>query len=140
MAPSRAIAPPLSDVLYTMAEEGADEETSDLSEDMWAGLMRDGADVARRVEEEMEAGDVAAVREEVDADDLAAIRDAAGIIVTRDHRQGRVNAESYPDENELLAAWNALVTELEPSALEVEDAEMDDSTEGPSSGPKAAES
>jgi hypothetical protein len=138
MAPSRAIAPPLSDVLYTMAEEGADEETSDLSEDMWAGLMRDGSDVARRVEEEIEAGDAPVAREEVDPDDLAAIRDAAGVIVTRDHRRGRVAAETYPDENELLAAWNGLVTELEPSAVDVEDAEMDDSTEGPSSGPKAA--
>lgn len=139
MAPSRAIAPPLSDVLYTMAEEGADEETSDLSEDMWAGLMRDGTDVARRVEEEMETGDAAVAREDVDPDDLAAIRDAAGVIVTRDHRRGRVNVETYPDENELLAAWNALVVELEPAALEVEEAEMDDSTEGPSSGPKAAD-
>ncbi|HLW49245.1 MAG TPA: hypothetical protein VKW09_15975 [bacterium] len=140
MAPSRAIAPPLTDVLYIMAEEGADEETSDLSEDMWAGLMRDGADVARRVEEEIEAGDAPVGREDVDPEDLTAIRDAAGVIVTRDHRHGRVSAETFPDENELLAAWNALVVELEPSALDVEEAEMDDSTEGPSSGPKATDS
>jgi hypothetical protein len=139
VASSRAIAPPLTGVLYTMAEEGADEETSDLSEDMWAGLMRDGADVARRVEEEIEAGDAPVAREDVDPDDLAAIRDAAGVIVTRDHRRGRVRAETYPDDNELLAAWKALVTELEPSALDVEEAEMGDSTEGPSSGRKAAE-
>jgi len=71
---------------------------------------------------------------------MAAIRDAAGIIITRDHRHGRVNAETYPDENELLAAWNAIMAELEPSALEVEETEMDDSTEGPSSGPKTAAS
>ncbi len=139
MAPTRAIAPPLSDVLYTMAEERADEETSDLSEDIWAGLMRDGADVARRVEEEMDAGDVSVSRDEVDPDDLTAIRDAAGVIITRDHRHGRVTAETFPDESELLAAWNAIVVELEPSALEVDEAEMDDSTEGPSSGPKAGE-
>ena len=140
MGLTRAIAPPLRDVLYTMAEEGADEETSDLSEDIWAGLMRDGADVARRVEEEMDAGDVDVTKDEVDPDDLAAIRDAAGVIITRDHRRGRVTAETYPDENELLAAWNAIMVELEPSAVEVEETEMDDSTEGPSSGPKAAES
>jgi hypothetical protein len=139
MAPSRAIAPPLSDVLYLMAEEGADEETSDLSEDMWAGLMRDGADVVRRLEEGMEAGDAPVAREDLDPDDLAAIRDAAGLIVTRDHRRGRVAAETYPDETELLAAWNALIVELEPTSLEVENAEMDDSTEGPSSGPKPPE-
>jgi hypothetical protein len=139
MAPTRAIAPPLSDVLYTMAEEGADEETSDLTEEVWAGLMRDGADVARRVEEEMDAGDVAVSRDEVDPEDIAAIRDAAGVIITRDHRRGRVTVETYPDENELLAAWSAIMAELEPSGVDVEEAEMDDSTEGPSSGPKAAE-
>src|SRR5579864_604824 len=139
MAPSGAIAPPLSDVLYTMAEEGADKETSDLTEDRWAGLMRDGADVARRVEEEVDANNAAVSRDEIDPDDLVAIRDAAGVIITRDHRHGRVSAETYPDENELLAAWNAIVAELEPSALDVEEAEMDDSTEGPSSGRNAAE-
>jgi len=138
MAPSRTIAPPLTDVLYTMAEEGADEETSDLTEDMWAGLMRDGADVARRVEEEVDADTAAVSRDEIDPDDLVAIRGTAGVIITRDHRDGRVNAETYPDENELLAAWNTIVAELEPGALEVEETEMDDSTEGPSSGPKAA--
>jgi hypothetical protein len=139
MAPSRAIAPPLTDVLYTMAEEGADQETSDLTDDMWAGLIRDGADVARRVEEEVDADNATVSRDEIDPDDLVAIRDAAGVIVTRDHRHGRVNAETYPDENELLAAWSAIVAELEPSALDVEETEMDDTTEGPSSGPKAAE-
>jgi hypothetical protein len=139
MAPSRTIAPPLRDVLYTMAEEGADEETTDLSEDVWAGLMRDGADVARRIEEGLETDEALIEPDEVDPDDLAALREAAGVIVTRDHRRGRVTAAAFPDENELLAAWNALVAELEPSALAVEPSEMDDSTEGPSSGPKAGE-
>ena len=69
---------------------------------------------------------------------VVAIRDAAGLIITRDHRHGRVNAETYPDENDLLAAWEAIVTELEPGALDVEETEVDDSTEGPSSGSKAA--
>lgn len=139
MASSRAIAPPLTDVLYTMAEEGADEETSDLTEDMWAGLMRDGADVARRVEEEIDAGDATVSRDEVDPDDLDAIRSAAGLIIRRDHRRGRVSAETYPAENDLLVAWNAVMTELEPSSVEVEETEMDDSTEGPSSGPQSSE-
>ena len=40
--------------------------------------------------------------------------------------------------NDLLAAWEAIVAELEPGALDVEETELDDSTEGPSSGPKAA--
>jgi hypothetical protein len=137
MASSRTIAPLLTGVLYTMAEEGADEETADLTADVWAGLMRDGADVARRVEEEIESGTAPVARKEVDPDDLAALRDAAGVIVTRDHRRGHIRAETYPDENELLAAWNAVVAEFEPSGVEVEEG-MDDSTAGSSSGPHAA--
>lgn len=83
MASSRAIAPPLADVLYTLAEERADEETTDLTEEMRAGLMRDGADVARRVEEEIETRGASAAHDDVDAEDLNAIRGAAGVIVTR---------------------------------------------------------
>src|SRR5579863_1863601 len=114
MAASRTIAPPLTGVLYTMAEEGADEETTDLSDDMWAGLLRDGADVARRIEEGLAADAAPIGRGDVDPDDLAALRESAGVIVTRDHRRGRVSAAAYPDENELLAAWTAIVMELEP--------------------------
>lgn len=139
MASSRAIAPALTDVLCTLAEEGADEETTDLTEDMWAGLLRDGADVARRVEEEIDTGGARAAHDEVDAEDLNAIRGAAGIIVTRDHRHGRVRAEPYPDENELLVAWNAVVTELDSGSLEADETDADGSTEGPSSGPESAD-
>lgn len=136
MASSRAIAPPLTDVLYTLAEESADEETIDLTEEMWAGLMRDGADVACRAEEEIETRGASAAHDEVDADDLNAIRGAAGVIVTRDHRRSRVRAETYRNENELLVTWNAIVTELDPGSHEVDGTEMD---EGPSSGPESAE-
>ncbi|HET7265136.1 MAG TPA: hypothetical protein VFL28_10740 [bacterium] len=134
MASNRAIAAPLTDVLYMMAEEGADEETSDLTEDTWAGLMRDGADVARRVEEEIDTGGVTVPRENVDPDDLNAIRAAAGVIVTRDHRRGRVNAETYPNESELLVAWTAIVTELAPGSPEAEETEIDGSAGRSSSG------
>ncbi|HKX16696.1 MAG TPA: hypothetical protein VJT33_01620 [bacterium] len=139
MSSSRAIAPPLTDVLYTLAEEGADEETTDLTEDMWAGLMRHGADVARRVEEEIDTGGAGPGHDEVDAEDLSALRNAAGVIVTRDHRHGRVRAATYPDENELLVAWNAIVTELDPGSLEADGTETDGSTEGPSRGPESTE-
>jgi len=137
MAPARTIAPPLADVLYAMAEDGADEEQADLSEDVWAGLMRHGADVARRIEEGMGAAAAPVARDQVDPDDLAALRDAAGVIVTRDHRRGRVSAAAYPDEIELLAAWNAIVAEVEPGAVDVETSETDDGPEGPSPDPKA---
>lgn len=139
MASSRAIAPPLTDVLYTLAEEAADEEITDLTEDMWAGLMRDGADVARRVEEEIDTGGASAAQHEVDAEDLNAIRGAAGVIVTRDHRHGRVRAETYPDENELLVAWNAIVTELDAGSLEADETDTDGSGEGSTSGPESAD-
>lgn len=75
-------------------------------------------------------------RDDVDPDDLAAIRDAAGVIVTRDHRLGRVTAETYPDEDELLVAWNTILAESEPGAIDADEEEPDDSAEGPSSGSK----
>src|SRR2546425_3081929 len=54
MDTSHELAPPLTDLLYAMAEEGADAETTNLQEDVWAGLLRDGADVARRLTEQID--------------------------------------------------------------------------------------
>src|SRR5579864_5283376 len=54
--------------------------------DMWAGLLRDGAEIARRLGEQIEANDAVA-RDEIDAEDWAALGTAFGIIVRRDHRR-----------------------------------------------------
>jgi len=123
----------IRDSLYTMAEEGADDETTNLQEDVWAGLLRDGADVARRLREQIDVNRAVA-RDEIDAEDWTALGDAFGIIVRRDNRRNKVTARAFADEEDLLAEWEATKAELvTPTAVEA--SEMGDSTEGPSSGP-----
>lgn len=133
MDTSRELAPPLTDLLYTMAEEGADDETTSLQEDVWAGLLRDGADVKLRLTEQI-GGTRTVKRGEIDAEDWAALGDAFGIIVRRDNRSNRITARAFADEEDLLAEWEATKAELVSTAA-VEAPEMGDSTEGPSSGP-----
>ena len=133
MDTSHELTPPLTDLLYAMAEEGADAETTNFQEDVWAGLLRDGADVARRLTEQIDVNRAVA-RDEIDAEDWAALGDAFGIIVRRDNRRNRVTARAFADEEELLAEWEATKAEL-VTAVAVEAPEMGDSTEGPSSGP-----
>jgi hypothetical protein len=133
MDTSRELAPPLTDLLYALAEEDADDETTNLRRDIWAGLLRDGTDVARRVTEQIEVTPAVA-RNEIDPEDWAALGDAFGIIVRRDDHRNMVTARAFADEEDLLAEWEATRAELE-TALAVEAPEMGDSTEGPSSGP-----
>jgi len=133
MDTSRELAPPLTDLLYAMAEQDADDETTNLQEDVWAGLLRDGADVARRLTEQIE-GTRTVARNEIDPEDWAALGDAFGIIVRRDNRRNRVTAHAFADEEDLLAEWEATKAELVTTVV-VEAPEMGDSTEGPSSGP-----
>jgi len=130
---SRELASPLPDLLFTIAEEDADDETTNREEDVWAGLLRDGADVARRLTERI-AVDRTVARGEIDAEDWAALGDAFGIIVRRDTRRHTVTARAFADEADLLAEWEATKAELVTTTA-VEAFEMGDSTEGPSSGP-----
>ncbi len=135
MDTSRELAPPLTNLLYTMAEEGADDWATGSGGDLWAGLLRDGAEIARRLREQIEA-DAAVTWDTTDAEDWAALRTAFAVIVRRDHRRNTVSARAFSDEAELLDEWEATKADLEPSGGAVEAAEMGDSTEGPSSGPK----
>jgi len=133
MDTSHELAPPLTDLLYAMAEEGADGETTNVAQDVWAGLLRDGADVVRRLTEQIES-DGTVARDEIDPEDWTALGDAFGIIVRRDNRRNTVSARAFADEEDLLAEWEATKAELETTGS-VEAPEMGDSTEGPSSGP-----
>jgi hypothetical protein len=135
MNSSHELAPPLTNLLYAIAEEDADDWATSAEGNLWAGLLRDGAEIVRRLREQIEAG-AAAVRDEIDAEDRAALGAASGVIVRRDHRRNTVFARAFTDEEELLAEWEATKAELEQSGGAVEAAEMGDSTEGPSSGPK----
>jgi len=135
MDTSHELAPPLTNLLYAIAEEDADDWATGSEGNLWAGLLRDGAEIVRRLREQIEA-DAAVVRDEIDAEDRAALGAASGVIVRRDHRRNTVSARAFTDEEGLLEEWEATKAELEPSGGAVEAAEMGDSTEGPSSGPK----
>lgn len=135
MDTSRELAPPLPDLLYAIAEEDADDWATGSGGDSWAGLLRDGPEIVRRLTEQIEANAVV-VRDEIDAEDRAALGAAFGVIVTRDHRRNTVSARAFADEAELLDEWEATKAAVEPSGGAVEAAEMGDNTEGPSSGPK----
>ena len=135
MNSSHELAQPLTNLLYAIAEEDADDWATSAEGNLWVGLLRDGAEIVRRLKVQIEAG-AAAVRDEIDAEDRAALGAAFGVIVRRDHRRNTVFARAFTDEEELLAEWEATKAELEQSGGAVEAAEMGDSTEGPSSGPK----
>src|SRR5579859_2385538 len=135
MDTSHELTAPLPNLLYAIAEEDAEDWVTGSGGNLWAGLLRDGAEIVRRLTEQIEAN-AAVVGEEIDAEDRAALGAASGVIVRRDHRRNAVSARAFADEEELLEEWEATKAELEPSGGAVEAAEMGDSTEGPSSGPK----
>lgn len=131
---SRELSPPLPDLLYALAEEGVDEETGDLAGPAWAALLRDGAEIRRRILEELEA-DEAAAPEGIDPDDWAALRSAYAVIVIRDNRRNRVIARVLADDSEFASEWEAVRAELRASPPAVEASDTGETTEGPSSGP-----
>ena len=131
---NRELSPPLPDLLYALAEDGADDETGDRAGPAWAALLQDGPELRRRVLEQLE-DDEAAAKDAVDPDDWAALRGAYGVIVVRDNRRNRVTATAFDDEEECLAEWQAIRAGLKGSPPPVESPDPGDSTEGPSSGP-----
>jgi len=134
MDTSRELSPPLPDLLYAMAEEGADDETADRGAEAWAALLRDGADVAERLAEQIDAS-AAVTRDDIDPEDWAALTDAFGIVVKRDNRRRTVSARAFADEEDLLAEWEATKVELNPAVPAGEAPELSDDTEEPSSEP-----
>ncbi len=105
----------LAPILLTLAQDGADEIAGPEIEEghLWAALLRDGAEIARRTREVLE--DAQANGEPaVDPGELRALEAAAGVIVTRES-EGAVTAQPYASEEELVAAWSTLLSDLEPS-------------------------
>jgi hypothetical protein len=131
---SRDLAPPLPDLVFVLAEEGADDEAGDRSDPVWAALLLDGSNVRRRVLEQLE-DDEAAAKDAVDPDDWEALRGAYGLIIRRDNRRNVVTARVFADEEECLSEWEATRAGLEASPPAVEAPDAGDTTEGPSSGP-----
>jgi hypothetical protein len=133
MATSHELEAPLTELLYEMAQEDADEEATNVQGTVWAGLLRDGEDVVARLTEQFET-DGTVARDEIDDEDWTAVRDAFGVIVRRDTRRSHATARAFANELDLLDEWEATKADL-MSATPIEAAEMGDSTEGPSSGP-----
>jgi hypothetical protein len=105
----------LAPILLALAQEGADEVAGPEVEEghLWAALLRDGAEIARRTREALEDAQTNG-EPPVDAGELRALEAAAGVIVTRES-EGAVTAQPYASEEELAAAWSTLLADLEPS-------------------------
>lgn len=131
---SRELSPPLPELVYALAGDGADDETGDREGPAWAALLEDGEEVRRRILEQLEA-DEAAAKDAIDPDDWAYLRGAYGVIVVHDNRRNTVAATAFTDEEECLAEWEQIRADLKASPPAVEAPDTGDNTEGPSSGP-----
>jgi hypothetical protein len=110
----RTVSLPLRDALYAIAREQSDEEVESTDLGVWAGLLRDVDAAADRIPETALAGEVEFNPGEIDAGDLAALRASSGLIVIRD-AAGEVVVREFVSEEELAAAWSAILVELSPS-------------------------
>ena len=106
MDTSHELEAPLTELLYEMAQEDADEEATNVQGTVWAGLLRDGEDVVARLTEQFET-DGSVARDEIDDEDWTALRDAFGIIVRRDTRRSHSTARAFANELDLLDEWEA---------------------------------
>ena len=106
---------PLSGVIFLLAQEQADE-IAGLNGDppgAFAALFRDGSDLARRTRELLETDQVDVGQEAVDPEELELLERSAGVIVRREE-DGSVTVRPYRSDDELAAAWSAVMVELEP--------------------------
>jgi hypothetical protein len=111
----RRIGQPLDEVIFALAQDEADEVAGlDREEgNLWAALLQDGADIARRARELIDAGHTDVRHDAVDPDDWTALEQAAGLIVMRDN-DGSIGVQPYRSEDNLAAAWVAVMADLEP--------------------------
>ena len=111
----RRVGQPLDEVVFALAQEEADEVAGlDREEgNLWAALLQDGSEVARRARELIEAGQTDLTLAAIDPDDWATVEQAAGVIVMRDN-EGAIAIQPYRTEENLAAAWAALMADLEP--------------------------
>lgn len=111
----RRIGQPLDRVIFALAQERADE-IAGLDEEegnLWAALLEDGPEVARRSRELLEAGHIEIGQDAIDPEEWASLEHAAGVIVTRDN-EGAISVQPYRSEDDLAAAWATLMADLEP--------------------------
>jgi hypothetical protein len=111
----KSLGEPLEQVIYTLAEEGADEVVgpSEGPDSLWAALMRDGSEIVHSVREHL-AGDEASVDAgAIEPGDWNVLEQAAGVIVMREGT-GRVSVQAYRADEDLAAAWTAILADVEP--------------------------
>ena len=109
----RTVSVPLSQVLYAIARDQADEEAESANLGVWAGLVRDVETAADRVPEASLAVDSDVKPADIDTAELSQLRDCSGMIVTRD-AAGAIAVRSFESPDELAAAWSAILVELTP--------------------------
>lgn len=111
----RRVGQPLDEILLALAQEEADEVAGLDKEDgnLWAALLEDGSEVARRARELIEAGQTDFTFSDIDPDDWSTVEQAAGVIVMRDN-EGAIAVQPYGTKENLAAAWSAMMADLEP--------------------------
>lgn len=100
-----------------MAQEQADE-IAGLNQnrtDEFAALFRDAPNLARRTRDLIETDQVDVGPEAIEPEDWAMLERSAGVIVRRDNG-GKVTVQPYESDDDLAAAWSAVMGELEPDS------------------------
>ena len=108
---------PLSGVIFLVAQEQADEIAglNQARTNAFAALFRDGPDLARRTRDLIETEQIDVGAEAVEPEDWAALERSAGVIVRRND-DGKISVQPYDSDDDLAAAWSAVMVELEPDS------------------------
>jgi hypothetical protein len=111
----KSIGPRLDELIFRVAQDRADEVTGLDQEqgNLWAALIRDGPELAQEARDLLKNGEFEFGTESVDLDELAALDRATGVIVTRDN-VGALSVQPYESDEDLAAAWSAILADVEP--------------------------
>ena len=109
------IGPRLDELLYRLAQDRADEVTGLDQEEgnLWVALLRDGSALAQEARDLLKSGEFEFGTESVDLDELAALDRATGVIVAREN-SGALSVQPYESDENLAAAWSAMLADVEP--------------------------
>jgi hypothetical protein len=128
--PGRTVSPDLRQALYEIARDQADEEVESADQGIWAGLIRDTNSIVDEIPDVALSGDTEVRPGVLDPGELAEIRSSAGLIVTKDV-EGQITVHNFPSQEELAAAWSALLVELAPNEAGAPGAAASESEENP---------
>ncbi|MGQ0570031.1 MAG: hypothetical protein ACT4P5_10965 [Armatimonadota bacterium] len=111
-----SIGQPLAAAIFALAQEAADEVAGPGGDtgSFWAGLIRDGPDLVRRLREHLAVGGLDVDAESIEPGDWDTLDKAAGVIVMRED-SGEIAVQAYRADDDLAAAWTAILVDIEPS-------------------------